>query len=665
MPSRPVILFYCQHVLGMGHFVRSMELVRGLQDFQVCFFNGGESVPGFPLPPSVEMVQLPPLTSNAACKTMPSTDHCQSLAEIKDARIHCLLDGYERLNPDLVIIELFPFGRKQFAFELVPLLARVRLAGRRTKVVCSLRDILVSKRDQQRYEARVCALLNRYFDALLIHADPQLQRLEETFSSVNAIQTEIKYTGYVVQTSDTALTDLHDDDIALETSDDPFILVSIGGGRVGYELLACAVKASEILAQHQPHHMLVFTGPYLPEEQFRTLKCMTENKPYVTLRRYTARFLSYMEQADVSVSMAGYNTCMNILTTGVTALVLPFIGGGDNEQTIRAKKLEELGVVNVMQPQELQPARLAENIMRRLRTKASQPALNLRGVESTAAFVSEVIGRQDVSPLVEMVSSTKHTLPEGPLTSVNAALRSTLEQMQEQEREVRVFLRDDDIDEDEARLRQLLDIAFSRGVPINLAIIPARLTDAAVRLLQDYKSFQSKLIELHQHGWQHVNHEKDGKKSEFGPARCIEEQLQDITRGKARLEAVFGDTCFPAFTPPWNRCTEDTLKILDQLGFLVLSRDHKNQPLAGYDFREISVTLDLFRWKGGVAFKSPEEITQNFISQIGAWDVVGILLHHKVMDGAAFSFLDVLLDRLCQYPNVQFHTFQSLLQQVN
>jgi len=106
----------------------------------------------------------------------------------------------------------------------------------------------------------------------------------------------------------------------------------------------------------------------------------------------------------------------------VTALVLPFIGGGDNEQTIRAKKLEELGVVNVMQPQELQPARLAENIMRRLRTKASQPALNLRGVESTAAFVSEVIGRQDVSPLVEMVSSTKHTLPEGPLTSVNAAL---------------------------------------------------------------------------------------------------------------------------------------------------------------------------------------------------------------------------------------------------
>jgi predicted glycosyltransferase len=136
------VLFYCQHVLGMGHFIRSMEIIRGLKDFAVRFCNGGENIPGFMLPPSVTVVNLPPLKSNADFTDIQVMDNLQNLAEIKEIRTRRLLDEFEQFKPDLVIIELFPFGRKKFAFELVPLLTRIRLARGKTKVVCSLRDIL-------------------------------------------------------------------------------------------------------------------------------------------------------------------------------------------------------------------------------------------------------------------------------------------------------------------------------------------------------------------------------------------------------------------------------------------------------------------------------------------------------------------------------------------
>ena len=141
------VMLYCQHVLGMGHLMRSMALVEGLRDFEVCFVNGGEMIPGFAVPPGVTMVQLPPLKSDADFQHLEGIDG-QNLAAIEAARTEALLAEFERFRPDALIIELFPFGRKKFAFELVPLLARIRSEGQPVKVICSLRDILVSRSDQ-------------------------------------------------------------------------------------------------------------------------------------------------------------------------------------------------------------------------------------------------------------------------------------------------------------------------------------------------------------------------------------------------------------------------------------------------------------------------------------------------------------------------------------
>jgi predicted deacetylase len=240
-------------------------------------------------------------------------------------------------------------------------------------------------------------------------------------------------------------------------------------------------------------------------------------------------------------------------------------------------------------------------------------------------------------------------------------LRQRLEQLRAARQTVDVFFRDDDVDEDEATLWCLLNTFLFLGVPLNLQVIPGKLKTATVRLLRQQQQTHPTLIELNQHGWTHTNHETEGRKCEFGASRNFHAQLADIARGKAVLDDAFGAHWHPVFTPPWNRCTADTLRALDQLGFRVFSKDRGKEQITSYGFTEISMTLDLYRWRPRATMKSPTEIERELIAQLQRREPLGILLHHKVMDTVAFSLLASLLDELRRFPVVRFHTFASLV----
>lgn len=241
---------------------------------------------------------------------------------------------------------------------------------------------------------------------------------------------------------------------------------------------------------------------------------------------------------------------------------------------------------------------------------------------------------------------------------MNDRLINALEELQTEARVIDIFFRDDDVDEDEDSLRRLLDLFLALQTPVSLEVIPGLLTDAAVRMLRRYPP---PLVELNQHGWRHVNHEREGRKCEFGASRSYEQQLEDIAKGQRRMNEAFGDGWSSVFTPPWNRCAEETFRALDQLGFAALSKSHDGHPATGYKFREISITFDPCRWKGDPAMKSPESIIEELVTQVNELDTIGIMLHHKVMDTTAFSLLERLIGTLRIFPGVRFHTFQSLL----
>jgi len=701
------ILFYSQHVLGMGHFVRAMEIARGLRDFKIRFLNGGMNVEGFPYPPQVELVNLPPVRPDAALKYIESTDPSQDLEGLKRARWESLLAEFDRFDPDVLITELFPFGRRQFVFELMPLLARARQRRRSIKVVCSVRDILVRQPEHIHHEEWVCKVLNRYFDLVLVHADPSFQSLGETFTRIADIDTELRYTGYVVQREDAAppiangahhangngahaarangngahhatlngangVNGAHHVGAngtngahgtngangAPAKSGQPTIVVSVGGGRVGYDLLSCAIDASRILERSQPHRMLVYAGPFLPENEYAELGRLAADRPQLTLERYTHHFLSRLGEADLSVSMAGYNTCMNVLTTGCRALVLPFANPGNEEQTIRANRLERLGLVQVIRPNELRPDQLADKMRASLAMEPPGHRIDTRGVERTEELITDLVGGRIERKALKRRRTEARIEALGPY---GIALRKRLERCERERRPIDVFLRDDDVGQEERGLRRLLSTALTRAVPLCLEVIPGILTDSQVNLLTEFKHFSPTLLELNQHGWMHFNHELNGTKAEFGANRAFAQQLEDIARGKAILERTFAERFHAVFTPPWNRCTEVTLQALDQLGFRVLSRSRGHVEATGHRFREIPITIDLYSRKLGKQMRPRDEMLGDLLGQIDEGVTIGLLLHHPVMEEDAFGFVEGLLDVLTSSPAVRFHTFRSLM----
>jgi hypothetical protein len=248
------------------------------------------------------------------------------------------------------------------------------------------------------------------------------------------------------------------------------------------------------------------------------------------------------------------------------------------------------------------------------------------------------------------------------MSSYFAKLEAALERREQQGAPLQLFFRDDDVAEDEETLRQLLQLFLRWETPINLGVIPGRLTAAGRELLLQPLNNAPELIELNQHGWLHLNHEPVGRKCEFGPSRTFAEQLADIAQGQARMNEAFGPHWFPVFVPPWNRCTEATCQALDQLGFRVLSRDRTNALCASARFRELPVTLDLFRWRGGAQLRLAEELANELLQQIEAGATIGVMLHHQVMNEEAFAWIDALLQVCRRYSIVQCYTFERLLE---
>jgi len=280
-----------------------------------------------------------------------------SLEEVQEERRNLLVSLFATSSVDLFVVELYPFGRRRFGFELLPVLEGIRrgdLGG--TRVVCSLRDILVEKKNRDTYESRVLDLLNRYFHALLVHADPSVVSLDETFRRRAEIEIPLAYTGFVTPRPPEGSRERLRRRRGLG-SGDRLLVASAGGGRVGAPLLQAVLDAYDLMARRRHLFLHLFTGPYMEESDAASLAARSTFLPGVQVERFTGEFLSFLAAADLSISMGGYNTCMNLLAAEVPALVWPF--AQNQEQRLRAERLAALGALRVLNDGDLEPDRLA------------------------------------------------------------------------------------------------------------------------------------------------------------------------------------------------------------------------------------------------------------------------------------------------------------------
>src|SRR5689334_19217210 len=193
------------------------------------------------------------------------------------------------------------------------------------------------------------------------------------------------------------------------------------------------------------------------------------------------------------------------------------------------------------------------------------------------------------------------------------------------------FFRDDDAGWEDTRLFELLRLFGKHDVPLDLAVIPKAIRSSmAARLRALVETFPEKLA-LHQHGYAHVNHEQDGRKSEFGDSRSGALQLADITSGQQLLGEMFGPIVDPIFTPPWNRCTATTAVCLREAGFRYLSRDVTASAIDTAGLCELPIAIDWFKKRAGVRL-TPLEIGASLNAAARERSAVGVMLHHAVMD---------------------------------
>ena len=378
------IIFYCQYVWGMGHLFRSIELVRALAGHDVVLVAGGREVDA-KLPEHVTAVRLPGLYMDEQFTTLIPEDAAKTVDDIQRERKNILFSLFEKHRPDVFVIELYPFGRTLFGFELQPLLDGIR-QGRfgEMKVVCSLRDILVEKKDPQAYEERVLNLLNTYFDLLLIHSDDQLLALDETFSRMDDIRIPTVYSGFVSPKADPAAGRRLRQELGI-ASQEKLIVVSAGGGRSGYALLSRILDAYHLMANSDQIRIEMFTGPFRDPAEFQKLTAKSGDG--IRIRYFTNRFLDYLAAADLSISLAGYNTCMNLLAARVPALIFPY--SKQREQPLRVEKIKNFIPMKILRDKDIEPALLSSYIQKMLlesRFSGTVP-INLDGAENSATYL--------------------------------------------------------------------------------------------------------------------------------------------------------------------------------------------------------------------------------------------------------------------------------------
>lgn len=351
--TRPRLLFHVQHFLGMGHLVRAYALAAALaDDFLVTIVSGGRIPPGITPPTNTALMHLPALGFDAE-RALVSHEPGRSVEWVLQERQRRLVAIHEALEPEVLLIELFPLGRKKLAGELTALLDAAHSSASPPLIATSVRDLLVTGRhDQQRHDDRAAATLERYFDLVLVHGDRRFVSLHDSFRPGQPVSIPIIYTGFVGPdpTNEPAPPEIEPGSV----------VVSAGGGWVGGALMSAALDAAPLVADRLGLPTTLITGPLADAGETQRLEARAADLPMVRLVRSVPGLLPTLREAAASVSQAGYNTAVDLVHARVPAVLVPYGDERENEQPRRAAILADHGLAQAIDPADLTGATLAD-----------------------------------------------------------------------------------------------------------------------------------------------------------------------------------------------------------------------------------------------------------------------------------------------------------------
>ncbi|MEM1163280.1 MAG: glycosyltransferase [Pseudomonadota bacterium] len=258
-----------------------------------------------------------------------------------DDRRSVLVEALQQFNPDALITELFPFGRRVLAPEFLTAIKTVRGMGTGRKILCSVRDVPEPK--PKRID-ETAERLTGHFDGVVVHGDADFLPLTVTWPLPPKAATLLHHTGYMGRSV-----------LPAPDAREGTVLVAAGGGVLGRFLLESAAQASR-LGTLQWH---ILCGGADGAEVAAKL---TERFGHPRVRLEAARpdYLDLVQRAGCAVTLAGYNTAVELAGLTIPVILVPSEEADEKEQLIRAERFASFDGFDLMRERDLTAAALAE-----------------------------------------------------------------------------------------------------------------------------------------------------------------------------------------------------------------------------------------------------------------------------------------------------------------
>lgn len=377
----PRILLYSHDTCGLGNIRRTLLLAESVRDeygdASVLVVTGSPVIHAFRIPPGVDYVKLPTLDRTDADRYAPR--FLGGAASIMSLRRDILERTILGFDPDLVVVDKRPAG---IDGELETALAAMERMPRRPRLVLGLRDILdePARTRASLRESRAMAVIARYYDEVWIYGEPRVFDAVREYGFPAAVARRTRYCGYLKRPTLQAP----------RRAGPPRVLVTTGGGEDGAAVLRAYLRDLVALPRAVMIHSVVVCGPDLPNAARSALHAEFGGLPDVELLDFETDMTRRYAEADVVVSMAGYNTVCELLSFGRKAVLVPRTTPV-REQLLRARLLAARGYFRMVLPTALEPGVLMNEVRDLLNAQATPVTVDFDGVSRVRARVRALI----------------------------------------------------------------------------------------------------------------------------------------------------------------------------------------------------------------------------------------------------------------------------------
>lgn len=378
------ILMYSHDTFGLGHLRRcrtiAHSLVENYRGLSVLIISGSTIAGAFDYRVRVDFVKIPSIIKlhNGEYTSIDRHTDLQETLQMRQAIIRHTAESFQ---PDMFIVDKEPLGLRG---EIEETLSYLKTRG--TTLVLGLREVMDAAHLLKAEWAKrdVLRKIGLFYDSIWVYGPADFYDPLTGFEVPQAVRQRMEYVGFLQRHVPQA-------DVPMREIKGDYILATTGGGGDGADLIHNIFDAYH----HDPmlkHRMLVVLGPFMPARKRRKLLKKGSAIPYVEIIEFDNRMENLIAGARAVIGMGGYNTFCEILSFDKPALIVPRVTPRE-EQLIRARRAAELGVIDMLLPEEAEdPARLARSLqLLPGRAKPSQVTskLKLDGLENITDLVGE------------------------------------------------------------------------------------------------------------------------------------------------------------------------------------------------------------------------------------------------------------------------------------